>query len=270
MNEAVSRIVLGYNGSSEADLALRWAARTAKVQHLRLQVLIVASHMDPVVGHFREANDRLVEEWRTLALRRLAGEGVPTSPVEIQRGPTGPVLVAATGSAAMLVVGSRGHGLATGPLRGSVSQHLARHGSCPVVAVRPTRDPAAGRIVVGVDGYPESEAALRFACERAARHGGKVTVLHAYRAHATTQEQAARLLDDYATGFRDDFPGLVVEALSAPGSPAELLVEQSASASLVAVGSRGRDAIAELSLGSVSQQLLHRAECPVAVVPHLR
>ena len=270
MSQAATGIVLGYNGSPQADLALRWAGRTAAMQHLQLHVLIVATHMDPVVGHFREANDRLVEEWRTLAQRGLAREGVAASPIEIQRGPTGPVLVAAARSATMLVVGSRGHGLAAGSLAGSVSQHLARHASCPVMVVRPPTDSAADRIVVGVDGSRESEAALHFACERAALHGERVAVLHTYRAHSTTQERAARLLDNYSATFRGDFPKLVIDTLAVPGDPAEGLVEQSASASLVAVGTRGRDAIAELSLGSVSQQLLHRAQCPVAVVPQVR
>jgi len=193
-----------------------------------------------------------------------------TPEVEIRRGPTAPVLVAAAKSATMLVVGSCGHGLASGSLAGSVSQHLARHASCPVVVVRRPQDPAARRIVVGVDGSSESEAAMGFACTRAQLHGLRVTAVHAYRDNATSEEHAERVLDAYAASFRHDFPNLEIEALVVPTAPAQALVEQSTSASLIAVGSRGRDALAELSLGSVSQRTLHRAECPVAVVPHVR
>ena len=74
-----------------------------------------------------------------------------------------PVLLAAAASVDLLVVvvGSRGHGLLLGTMGGSVSQYVARHAICPVVVVRPMRQPGAQQIVVGIDGSDGARAALQ-------------------------------------------------------------------------------------------------------------
>jgi nucleotide-binding universal stress UspA family protein len=66
--------------------------------------------------------------------------------------------------------------------------------------------------------------------------------------------------------FRARYPGVAVETRLLPGVPGTVLAEVSREAQLLVVGSRGHGGFHGLLLGSVSQQVLHRAKCPVAVV----
>lgn len=271
--------MVGYDASADADAALEWAARSAEDGQPLLLVL-VGTDLDPVVGHVREDTARTLEQWRSCALERLEELGVVHSEVRVVRGPTVPELLRAATEAELLVVGSRGRGLAKGTFAGSVSQHAARHARCPVVVVRPTRSARARRIVVGVDGSVEAERALDFACRRATRTGERVDVVHGHHAYSTwtgadaldspavqrRMREAELLTTASVARAAADFPGVEISPVTAPVPPARLLVDASAAASLVVVGSRGRDAFAELLLGSVSQHVLQHAECPVAIV----
>jgi len=281
MAEHSPRIVVGYDASPDAELALAWAAESARTHQQPVDVVIVGTHMDSVIGHFRETSDRSVEQWRTSAFERLKELEVVHGGVEVRRGPVVPELLRAAERAEMLVVGSRGHGLATGSLTGSVSQHAARHAACPVVVVRPRRSTRSHRIVVGVDGSVEAAKAIRFACDRASTTGEHVVAVHGYHAFNSSwvgldvafsqvvlrrMESAERFLAESLAGFASEFPGVEIVPQAIPVPAAPLLVDCSAAASLVVVGSRGRDAFVDLLLGSVSQHVLQHAECPVAVV----
>jgi nucleotide-binding universal stress UspA family protein len=78
------------------------------------------------------------------------------------------------------------------------------------------------------------------------------------------EEQAA--LSDALLPWRDRYPEVDVLEKSVLGNAAALLVDESAAAELLVVGSRGRGGFGGLLLGSVSHAALHHARCPVAVV----
>jgi nucleotide-binding universal stress UspA family protein len=163
---------------------------------------------------------------------------------------------------------------------GSVSQHAARHAPGPVVVVRHMPPADRRRIVVGIDGSGESSRALEFACRRAERTGEVVAAVHAWKVGRVDldyhgelphdigekQDAASLLLGEAVAGVREAHPDVVVEQEAIPVDARDLLVDASASASLVVTGSRGRGAFTGMLLGSVSHDVLQRAHCPVAVV----
>lgn len=276
-------VLLAYDASPDADRALRWAAEEARSAGAPLVVMAVEDVQPvPMVTPTRHGVAAPVPSWVPAALDKarstLEGSGLDVA-YEHRVGRVTTELVEAARTASVAVVGSRGHGRVGEALMGSVSNHLARHAACPVVVVRQPHDPAARRIVVGIDGSPGSRAALAYACLRAERTGETVTAVHGWHVPAPStdvwtaiprtladEEGRRLLLAESVAGVREDHPDVALELEAVAVAPAACLVGASASASLVVVGSRGLGLVGGLLLGSVSQDVLHRAQCPVAVV----
>ena len=280
-------ILVAYDGSADAERALQWSAAESLRTGVPLRVLAVNAVVPPtwsgMAGGVGMAGVVDIPVGDSSALleqadKTLSEAGVGSATLDQATGHVVDVLLRAGESASMLVVGSHGHGRTGEALIGSVSQHLARHATCPVVVVRQARDPEARRIVVGVDGSRSSAAALDHACRRAEDTGETVVALHAWRVPAPSTdvwsskprsvdtEERERFLSESIAGVRADHPDVRLEHEVVAVAPGQALVDASAGASLVVVGSRGLGFFSGLLLGSVSQVVLHRAECPVAVV----
>src|SRR5262249_57762699 len=77
------------------------------------------------------------------------------------------------------------------------------------------------------------------------------------------RERAERVADDAFAAAKKLQPSLEGEALAVQGQPADVLLEQGADAKLIVVGRRGLGGFKSLLLGSVSQQVVQHATCPV-------
>jgi nucleotide-binding universal stress UspA family protein len=284
-------IVVGYDGSDSARTATRWAldegARTGHPVRLAyvFEWMPAGSWLGPGPGPWPdETARREVAAMLDDAVAEAAGShpGVVVDGVVLD-GPAAILLREQSERAALMVLGNRGLGGFTGLLAGSTTVTVCAHAHCPVVVVRAV-DPAAGTrpgpVVVGVDGSDSSLLALEFAFSQAAHRGVPLLAIRGWSppatpwvppvldpAEITRAEQAA--LDEVLTGWRAKYPDVEVRAEVRTAGPAADLIEASRSAQLVVVGSRGRGGFRGLLLGSVSQQLLHHAECPVAVVREL-
>ncbi|WP_433174465.1 universal stress protein [Actinoallomurus sp. CA-150999] len=173
-------------------------------------------------------------------------------------------LLVEAADAALIVVGSTGFLAMSDLVAGSTAMEVAVRADVPVVVVRPglpgvTSGPSAGRVVVGVDGTALSEAAIGFAAAEADDRGCGLTLVHAMEREEHRGVAEAMLLR-VAAARRD------VRTVVRVGMASVVLIEESAGAELLAVGSRGRAGLSGMLLGSVSQAVVHRAYCPVAVV----
>jgi len=138
-------------------------------------------------------------------------------------------------------------------------------------------------IVVGVDHSPGAKEALRFAAEEARLRGATIHAVHAWQygyigyvgpegnvplVGADIEQLRAAAEAALEASVREALPDTDVEIKlqAIQGTPAGVLVEASAGADLLVVGSRGHGGFVGLLLGSVSQQCAHHAACPVVIV----
>jgi nucleotide-binding universal stress UspA family protein len=144
----------------------------------------------------------------------------------------------------------------------------------------PGTDPQSGpgRIVVGVDGSPASEEALRWALGQARLTGQPVDAVTSWSMPVTFGEAAGALMGiDWQGEATRTLESTVARAVEPPdadrvsqrvvqGHPAQVLLDAAADAALLVVGSRGLGGVRGMLLGSVSQHVVARAACPVVVV----
>lgn len=135
-----------------------------------------------------------------------------------------------------------------------------------------------GPIVVGVDGSPNAERAMRVASTLALATGVEVVAVHALGLLATIGDRKVP-----ASEHRDEIEAHLREEWCAPlssagtswrcqlidGNPAEVLMHtaDAVGASFIVVGARGIGGHPDLMLGSTSHQVIHHSTCPTVVVP---
>ena len=135
-------------------------------------------------------------------------------------------------------------------------------------------------VIVGIDGSPPSRNALAWAIQEARSLDRPIRLVGAY----TIPSVAAAAIDVSYVPIDDSSiraavtntlkeaaaevkaAGVPVEAVIEIGDAAGVLIDESKSGSLTVVGSRGRGGFAGLLLGSVAEQCVRHAACPVLVV----
>lgn len=137
-------------------------------------------------------------------------------------------------------------------------------------------------VVVGIDGSDEAFTAALWALDVAARRHVPLDVVHSWSiplppvglgpapvglSDDRIRDAAQSVLDDAVSRLQATAPDVTINGSLYPGTPAAALLGAAETATLVVVGSSGLDRVTEFILGSVTQQVVTHADCPVAVVP---
>lgn len=294
----MKRILVGYDGSAYADVAVELAGSLGQGPEAIVALVSVTPDIRAVrsawgalvIGPSAQIDRELTKQAEaTLEApkARLGSLGVRCEAI-VGRGRAPQVLVAEAQRTAadLVVVGSRGLGPIQSMLLGSISQEVVDLAPCPVLVARA---PAVSRIVLGTDGSPSAEAAERFLGRLAVDGRLPVTVVsvagilrpyaigmastvdgQAISAQAEYEAQAVRahlrIAEAAAERLRAD--GVDAAAVARTGDPAAglLAAATDVAADLIVVGSRGRTGIKRLALGSVARRVVQHAKASVLVV----
>jgi len=290
-------VVVGVDGSDHSERAVDWAAAHA---HSEGRPLVLAHgtgtlgrgpsapvsflgasdpHAGLVLHELSVAGRELVEHAAERVRDRYPDLGVHAV---VRTAHPRQVLLELARGAALLVVGSRGHGPLRSVLLGSVSVGLARESSCPVVVIRPHHQGVVRQgVLVGVDGTADCAPVLEFAYHYASTHGLPLTVLYSvWDLVATTTaagfeevsvdpgvDDARVRLAESVSGYGECYPDVHVRQVVTRGLPATVLTEAAERMDLLVVGRHHRSGLGNLLLGSVAANVVEHAGCVVAVVP---
>ncbi|WP_280406071.1 universal stress protein [Nocardia brasiliensis] len=283
-NDINPPVLVGTDGSPAATVAVRWAARAAVRYGAPLHIVhAIDAPMDfgPGIAFaqidydaYRKAGADITAEARETAVA-AAGAAELEVRTFVVEAPAVPVLRDRSAHARLLVVGTHGYGAIRRGLLGSVSTSLARHAKCPVAVVPESTDAAAERIdgpvVVGVDGSPGGAYALDVAFEEASHRGAPLLAVltwsefNRYIPRTDMQTEAETVLAETIAGYQEKYPDVAVSRLVKEARPAKCLLDATRSAQLIVVGSHGHGGFPGMTLGSVSQAVLHGADCPVII-----
>jgi nucleotide-binding universal stress UspA family protein len=276
MTSAAYGILVGYDGSPDSERALRWAAREARWHSTVLTVChaYAPGDIETPSGDGR-APDHVPAGEQTLAeglrfAQQFMGPG-QARPL-LAAGSAAHVLCEHSADADMVVVGQHGRGGLPGSLLGSTGQQVSAHARGRAVVVRghwhPAAEYAPGPVVVGADGSAGSRTAITFAAEEAALAGVPMLAVCALADSPGSLGGAGRMQEAFDRDIarcEKKYPELTILRQITFGQPRTALLDATSGAQLLIVGSRGWGGLEGMLLGSVSQAMLHHAQCPVGV-----
>ncbi|HEY5618095.1 MAG TPA: universal stress protein [Vicinamibacterales bacterium] len=290
-----ARILVATDFSKPADGAWAQARELAGAFHATVHLLHVLPNLflRPVVNDphdletatLKQLRDRLTDADQR-RFRSVAAVERSDDPADVI------VSYARTHDIDLIVMGTHGRVGVAHVLMGSVAETVMRTAPCPVLTVRATGPATAVRlahILVPTDFSPPSDAALDMARLVAERFGASLHLLHVLEDrlvdHAfgsellhseSPEKRAARLADaQEQLSHRisaDDRARLHATTEIVFGPSARTIVDYAVnnSADLIVMGTHGRPRIAHLLMGSVAEQVVRHATCPVSTVRDAR
>lgn len=267
-------VVVGVDDSPLSLTAVRLAAREAAAHDRPLRIVHtfnwIAAPTEPTPEEPRRPAERLLARCADAAAE--AQPGITTSCALIE-GAVLTTLLRESGSAALLVIGDGGLGRdpAVPADSDATAVQIAARAGCTVLVGR-DRLPAAGSVLVGVDGSPASLSALDFAFDTACRRTVDLVVVQVWDAVDSTGRlppEAADRLAEAMAPWQRKYPSVAVTQHVRAGDPESALLDEASRAQAVVVSARGDEPWRGM-LGAVSQAMLYHSPAPVFVVrnPH--
>ena len=289
MNRFPNKLLLATDGSEDADLAARAAIELSNRTTSELHVVHVWHDVPtPHLHSFVRAQlKQEAEEVLQKQLERIEQARGTVAETHLREGRTIDEILDLSEElqVGLLIVGSRGLGGVGRILLGSVSEGIVHHARRPVLVMRGGENAwPPSRVIVGDDSSEDAREAGELAASIGKLFGTTALLVRAYPRLPETdpegRELDPRVVEDALRSEQRALEARAAEieeaselrprARIAVGDPAASLIKAAEEAAperaLIAVGSRGLDAVQRLRLGSVSTKVLRASEGPVLVV----
>jgi nucleotide-binding universal stress UspA family protein len=282
-----NRLLVPLDGSSAAEFAIRFASDLA-TKHDADLVLLYLEHLsgqtaDPGAAQDSARDQAWINAYLEGLRKELRAADVRTYSQYIAAHDLAEALYKVIDSERIsaVVMSTQGRTALLRWLFGSGVERAINSFPVPLLLVRPMYQ----RIVVPLDGSRWSESAIPRAAELARVHDAELVLLHVYQprggdyagqwALAGQQQiadQAYEQMQEQLIALRNSLrqEGLRArEVIIRGGNPAQAIcdyVETEEGISLVVMSTHGRTGLARWLMGSVAQQVIKNARCPVMLV----
>jgi len=218
----------------------------------------------------QEAN-KIVNDARTL----FNNEGISVDS-KILRGfdPADSVIEFSKKDYDLIIMGARGKNEKGSYALGSVTKKVIRHTMCPTLITK--KACSISNLLVCLDGSEHSIKALDYAVKLAEKIGSKITLLNVQERRLHDLSPYARIVSEKlgerilskalgAIGKK----GLKVDRRVESGVTSDRIVQvaERGNHDLIVIGSRGLGTVKRFLLGSVSDDVSHKAKCSVLIFP---
>ena len=288
------QIAIALDGSAASLTAAAFARHIAAECY---QIIHVVEHGGPFGRPTRSEPQQtaeratLIERFRTEALAAMArtDRAEPTIDIDVRFGDPVDELLAASDAADMMLVTTRGRGVAGRTLFGSVADEVSRRGVRPALILRPDHDLRyPERVIVPLDGTRRAEQAIPVARRLAVTLGCPIILVHVVDQEELDEtpfgvdepgtpvsglrpdevnvaiDQAATYLQGQERVLETD--EVVVQHRVIIGDTIPALIEFADPADIVVVASRAHSGLRRLVDQSVAENLIRRAPSPVLIV----
>jgi len=272
------KILLPLDGSANAEGAIPWAIKYAAPSRTPVVLIRVLDKVYPLEGmpFGAEADD--ARSYLETVARTLSTIGIPTETAL----PTDPVAssiitVAERTKCNLIILTTQGSSRIVRRLVGGVTEQVVRASPIPVLVVRiqdpPRPVPRPSRVLVPVDGSPDSKHVLAWAERLARYHGSPMEILYVRpveKRRRAEQERRTEELSRSAARLCGLLRGRGIAASYRleEGGPAEGILKACRATDLVVMTTHGYGGLRHLVKGSIAERVILGARAPVFVSKH--
>jgi len=274
----LNKILVPIDGSSSSLMAEETAVVIAKktgasitvfsaIQELRLAYQLPRNVEAEILGRMEQESEKILSNARAL----FAEEGVP---MEVKGGrssdPAESILELSAGCD-LIVMGAHGENEKDPYALGSVTKKVVRHSARPTLIAKKASKML--NMLVGIDGSEHSIKAFEYVLQLGEKIGSKFTLVNVQEpriydyAPKTAEELGYRILSNVVSAVGKEKSQ--IEKKVEFGVPSDKIVQlaEKGNYDLIVMGSRGLGTVKRFLLGSVSDDVCHKAKCSVLIVP---